>query len=270
MSQPGGSTWVADSLNESSIFNGRLVYDKGGAIIHTLRYIINNDEMFFDLLKAFQVEFANSTATGLEFKAFAENFTGMDFTNFFEEWYFGEGYPTYAVQYNGIGTNVNVMISQTTSAPTSISLFTNPIDLRITRSGGLGDTIVRIPISTQQTYFTISGIENFQAVVGIDPLNYIINKSNGITQNPSLSVSTVEAEKSTMLYPNPTEGQLTVVFSDLQPRTIRVIDQKGKIAIEQQIGSSQVIDLSALKTGQYLVELTDGKNNSTTRKVIKR
>src|SRR5690606_6209022 len=113
------------------------------AIVHTLRYIINDDEVFFDLLKAFQGQFANSTATGLEFKAFAEGFTGMDFTAFFEEWYFGEGYPTYSVQYSGVGTDVLVMISQGPSAPAVTPLFSNPVDLRITRSGGLGDTIVR-------------------------------------------------------------------------------------------------------------------------------
>ncbi len=271
MSQPGGSTWVADSLNENAIFNGRLVYDKGGAIVHTLRYIINDDEVFFDLLKAFQVQFANSTATGLEFKEFAEGFTGMDFTAFFEEWYFGEGYPTYSVQYNEAGTDVFVMISQGTSAPAVTPLFSNPVDLRITRSGGLGDTIVRVPVSFEQTFVVISGIENFQSVNAIDPLNYIINKSGGIIHNPSLSLTDPEKEElSAIVYPNPTSGQLTVEFPGNGKRYLRVVDQKGKVVVEQEVSSSDRVDLTQLNAGQYLVELTDSSKHTVTRKVIKR
>lgn len=271
MSQPGGSTWVADSLNESAIFNGRLVYDKGSAIVHSLRYIMNDDDLFFDVLKGFQVAYANSTATGLEFKAYAEQATGLDLSEFFDQWYFGEGYPTYSVQYNNVGTDVNVLVSQTVSRPTVTPLFSNPVDVRIMRTGGLGDTIVRIDITSNQTYATISGIENFQSVNSVDPLNYIINKVGSITQNPNLSVGEFQKDDlTTILYPNPTEGLLTVEFSDNQPRMLRVIDQKGKVVLEQQVLSADMVNLSALNAGQYLVELSDGQKNRVTRKVIKK
>ncbi|MBX2949324.1 MAG: T9SS type A sorting domain-containing protein [Crocinitomicaceae bacterium] len=271
MSQPGGSTWVADSLNESAIFSGRLVYDKGGAIVHTLRYLVDDDAAFFELLKGFQIAFANSTATGLEFKSYAEQATGLDLTDFFNQWYFGEGYPTYSVQYNATGTDVNVLISQTVSRPAVTPLFTNPVDVRIVRSGGLGDTIVRVNITSAQTVATISGIENFVAVNAVDPLNYIINKTGTITQNSNLSVSGLQQEAETLvLYPNPTEGQLTVIFSDAQPRTFRLIDQKGKLVMEQQVTSRESVNLSGLSTGQYLVEVIDSKQAKMTRKVIKK
>lgn len=271
MQQPGGSTWVADSLNENAIFNGRLVYDKGGAIVHTLRYIINNDDTFFDLLKGFQIAFANSTATGLEFKAYAEQFTGMDFTDFFNQWYFGEGYPTYSVVYNQVNDGLLVRINQTTSRPAVTPLFTNPVDLRIIRSGGLGDTIVRVDITNNETYVTITGIENFQSVNSVDPINYIINRVGTIAQDNELSVHSVDKENlSAILYPNPTSGNLTVTFSGNEKRSLRVIDQKGKSVLEQEVFSSDVIDLTSLNAGQYLIELSDNHKHSITRKVIKK
>ena len=46
MNQNGGSVWVLDSLNENRIFNGRLTYDKGAAIVHSMRYTMD-DPMFF-------------------------------------------------------------------------------------------------------------------------------------------------------------------------------------------------------------------------------
>lgn len=271
MTQAGGSVWVLDSLDEGAIFSGRLVYDKGGAIVHTLRYLINDDDVFFDLLKAFQVNFANSTSTGLQFKAFAEQETGMDFSDYFNQWYFGEGYPTYSVQYNHDGTNLNVLVNQVVSRPTVTPVFTNPIDLRVIRSGGLGDTIVRVDITSNQTLTAIAGIENFVSVNSVDPLNYIVNKVGTISQNNNLSVLTPEQDAvAAILYPNPTSGQLKIEFSDNQKRSLRIIDQKGKVVLEREIISTDVIDLTNLNAGQYLVELTDDKNNSITRKVIKR
>ncbi|NBO61450.1 MAG: hypothetical protein EBU82_10820, partial [Flavobacteriia bacterium] len=53
MSQPGGSVWVLDSLNEARIFSGRLTYDKGAAIVHTMRYMLNDDQLFYATLKNF-------------------------------------------------------------------------------------------------------------------------------------------------------------------------------------------------------------------------
>lgn len=271
MSQAGGSTWVTDSLNEGAIFNSRLVYEKGGAIIHTFRYLINDDDMFFDLLKNFLADFANSTATGLDFKAYAEGFTGLDFTDFFNQWYFGEGYPTYSVEYKPVNTDVFVKINQTTSKPSVTPVFTNPIDLKIVRTGGFGDTIVRVNITGNATYAVISGISNFQSITAIDPLNYIINKAGAITLNNNLSIKSIEKEElSTILYPNPTEGKLMIHFPEGGKKAVRIIDSNGKLVLSQNVASDEVIDLTSFKAGQYLVEVTDSNKESITRSVIKR
>ena len=66
MSQLGGSIWVEDSLDGDRIFSSRLTYDKGAAFVHTLRYLINNDELFFTSLKNFQSSFTFSTALGVD------------------------------------------------------------------------------------------------------------------------------------------------------------------------------------------------------------
>jgi len=271
MQQPGGSVFVVDSLNEGAIFNSRLVYDKGAAIVHTLRYIINNDTLFFNLLKAFQQTFAESNATGLQFKAFAEQYTGMDFTDFFEQWYFGEGYPTYSVKFNPVGSELNLLISQTTSRPTVTPFFTNPIDLRISRSGGLGDTIVRVNITGAETQTVLSGMDYVTVVAAIDPTNYIINKIGTISKDTNLSVESLSGSSANelILYPNPTLGNLTVQFEGA-PRIIRVIDQFGKIQMEQTVVANETIDVSQLPGGQYLIELQDNQSKITNRSVIKR
>lgn len=267
--QIGGSVWVADSLNENAIFNSRLVYKKGGAIIHTLRYILADDSLFFGILKDFQADYTGGVASGLDFKAYLEAKSGIDFTEFFEQWYFGEGYPTYSVEYFNDGTTVNVLLEHTTSMPTVTPLFTNPVDLLIKRSNA-EDTIIRVEVTSNQHYFTLEGIDDFVAVKRIDPSFYLIKKIGSITENPSLTIENNQLENEAMIvYPNPTEGELTVDFIGNEARTIRVFNQKGQLVLEKLIKSSAVIDLSALSSGQYLVDLSY-KGKSLKRKVIKR
>lgn len=270
MSNPGGSVWVADSLDEDAIFDSRLVYNKGGAIIHTLRYIINNDQLFFDLLKDFLATYAYSTATGLDFKNHAENFTGMDFSDFFNQWYYGEGYPTYSVQYQPETTGVWVKVNQTVSKSSVTPLFTNPIDVTVNRTGTLSDTIVRIAINSNATTVFLP-IENVQSITAIDPNNYVINKIGGITQVNDLGVEQAQMEnENTILYPNPTEHQLTVVFPGEKTRELSIIDHRGQTVFSTTVTSNTTVDVSHLAAGQYLVEIKGKNKNSVIRKVIKR
>lgn len=268
MQQLGGSVYVTDSLNEGAIFNGRLVYQKGGAIIHTLRHVINDDDLFFNMLRAFLEHFKNSNATGLEFKVFAEDFTDMDLTDFFNQWYYGEGYPTYSVAYNQTSTDLNIEVSQTTSRPAVTPLFTTPLDLRVTRTG-MSDTIIRVNITNQTTSITIPSIPNFASINGIDPLNDIINRVGTITNNGFVSIEDLKAdEHNLVIFPNPTAEEITVKFEG-SARDIRLVDQKGKTVLESSIESNGKISLKELPAGQYLVVLSDKSIGINTRIVIK-
>lgn len=173
MSQTGGSVWCLDSLNENRIFSGRLTYDKGAGIIHTMRYIVNNDSLFFSTLKQFQQNFKDSVANGIDFKNVLEQTTGIDFDPFFEEWYFGQGYPTYSLRYNQVGEDLFVKITHVGSVPNTPT-FTNPIDVRFVRAG-IGDTIIRFDIGSNSELFTISNIGTITTSITIDPNNWVIN-----------------------------------------------------------------------------------------------
>ncbi|MFN3786031.1 MAG: M1 family metallopeptidase, partial [Thiothrix sp.] len=45
-SQPGGSVWVDDTTSVNRIFNGRLSYDKGGMLLHMLRWKLGDTHFF--------------------------------------------------------------------------------------------------------------------------------------------------------------------------------------------------------------------------------
>ena len=266
MNQAGGSVWVLDSLNESRIFSGRLTYDKGSAIIHTMRYKINNDSLFFNGLRAFQVEFKDSTATGIAFKTFMENFTGVNLNPFFNEWYFGEGYPTYSVKWNQSGNDAAIEISHATSMPQVTPTFTNDIDLRFIRQGQ-GDTIIRFNINSNTEQFSIYNIGTLTGSIGVDPINWIINKVGSITMDPNLNVgieSSMET-KNMLVYPNPSNGEFTVQNIPLNALSFELFDQAGRYISTQKVTKEGLIRLNELSDGTYIfrVVLSDGHRRTS-------
>jgi len=266
MNQAGGSVWVLDSLNESRIFSGRLTYDKGSAIVHSLRYLINNDTLFFDALRAFQEAFKDSTATGIAFKNFMENFTGMNLNSFFNQWYFGEGYPTYSVKWNQTGNDAAIEISHTCSMQSVTPSFTNDIDLRFIRQGQ-ADTIIRFNINSNTEQFSIYNIGTLTGSIGIDPKNWIINKVGSITEDPSLQVGLVSAEvKAEMrVFPNPSNGEFTVQNVPVNARSFELFDSFGRLILTQKVTKDGLIRLNGLSDGTYIfsVLLSDGQRSTS-------
>lgn len=268
MTQNGGSVWVLDSLNEARIFSGRLTYDKGAGIIHTIRYLINNDSVFFDALRAFQVSFKDSTATGVDFKNFIADFTGTNLDAFFEQWYFGEGYPTYSVRWEQDGQDALVEISHSGSKPAVTPTFTNPIDLTFNRST-LSDTTIRFDINSNTQLFSISNLGTLSSTntVVIDANNWIINKTGTIVQDNSLALSEIADNKEILIVPNPSNGIFTLTnVPDFAP--ILVYDMFGKVLYATIFEAGKNINLlNVVGKGNYLLEIQLPNNNKRMKMV---
>ena len=266
MNQNGGSVWVLDSLNENRIFSGRLTYDKGAAILHTMRYMVNDDAIFFDILRDFQVAFKDSTANGIDFKEALEDATGIDFNPVFEEWYFGEGYPTYSLLWQQNGEDVLVEINHTCSKPSVTATFTNDLDIRFIRPG-IGDTIVRFDVSANSNTFTVSNIGTIASSILIDPENWIINQVGSIVQSNELSFIDPEENNLTLsIYPNPSRG--TFQINGLaQKAELTVYDLKGKERKKASVLPNEIIDIKYLGEGSYIIEIQI-YNNSKRFKII--
>ncbi|RLD53328.1 MAG: hypothetical protein DRJ05_16640, partial [Bacteroidetes bacterium] len=127
MSQPDGSTYIPEDEiyygNEWRIFNSRLSYSKGAAIIHMVRFEFQDDELFFDALHQYTEQYAGGTATGADFRDKMSEVSGIDFTDFFDQWYYGQGYPTYSVEWSQNEGNFYFETTQTTSYPSTTPLF---------------------------------------------------------------------------------------------------------------------------------------------------
>jgi aminopeptidase N len=70
-----------------------VLYTKGAWVLHTLRGFVDDDEAWWRTLKAFNLEFRYKNADTEDFRAVLERETKKDWKRFFDEWFYGTGYP---------------------------------------------------------------------------------------------------------------------------------------------------------------------------------
>ncbi len=258
MTQAGGSVWVLDSLNENRIFSGRLTYNKGSAIIHTMRFVLNNDTQFFGALQNYQQQFKDSVTKGLDVKNVLETASGLDMNNLFNEWYFGEGYPTYSTKWNSVGNTLHLQINHTVSMPSVTPLFTNPIEIKFSRQG-MADTTIRFSISSNSENIVIPSVGIVTGVSAIDPDNWIINAvgTNVHDVNFLAEINSLTASNILSLYPNPASDLVNVSLPDIAKATVWITDVNGKKLRSTTLNGAGVLQVTDLSNGQYIVFIKD-------------
>jgi aminopeptidase N len=259
MDQPNGSVYVLDSLNEGRIFSGRLSYDKGSGIIHTLRYLLNDDVLFFDGLTQFQNTFKDTSATGAQFRDFMADYSGIDLTAFFDEWYYGEGYPTYSARWNNVGSDLLLELTHTSSMPSVTPTFTNPIDVRFTRLGQ-ADTTIRFEITSNLDQFLVPNVGTINNLTLIDPSNWVINKLGTKVKDVNFFLSTDELPNDVIsMQPNPFDGAVSIVIpSTTKVDQLLVFDASGRKVMSKNVTGSCTVDTQGLPSNQsYIFVLTN-------------
>lgn len=272
MDSLGGSVWVKDSLNDESIFDSRLVYDKGAAIVHTLRFLMNDDAKFLSALKQIQFQYADSNASAMDLIQVFENVSGKSFTDFAEQWYFGEGYPTYGVRWNKDNSNFYIEVNATVSKPNVTPVFTNDLELLLSRSSG-ADTAIRFSIDGAQTQIAFLNTNNFTGVKKIDPRNWIINKEKPIVKDTTFSIETAIKTPSLNVfevYPNPTSGIVNLKTNTSGDYYFALLDMNGKIVQKGNFTKDITIDISRYAEGMYLLQITNSVLGNRSVKLIKR
>ena len=259
MSQTGGSVYNPDTVTVNRIFSSRLSYDKGSAVVHSLRFIINDDNLFFTALKNFQQQYSYNTASILSFKSSVENTTGLDLTQFFNQWIFGEGYPTFTVKWNQVGTNFYLKNTETVSMSSVTPLFVTPIEFKLTLSNG--DTIIKVyqDALAKDYTFTINGtISN----VTTDPNNWILNKGT-VTRDANLvSIKELSDNNLISVYPNPAKDNLIInntINANINQYHFTIHDVSGKLILNGT--TKQSIETKDITDGMYFITIKDESGN---------
>ncbi len=268
-SNPNGSVWVEDSLNEGRIFSGRLTYDKGAAIVHTFRFMMNDDAAFFQALKNIQLGLEHGVASGLDIRDYFEAASGVDFDNAFNEWYFGEGYPTYSARWNVDGSDLILKVTHTTSSSTPT--FTNPLELRFTRAG-MADTTIRVDIDNNTNFYTIPNMSDVTNLNSIDPNNWIINNVGSIVHDNTMLAGLEDIGAANSVYsifPNPSNGNFTIETTDLGENKVVILDTRGRKITDLHFQNKADFDISNEKSGNYILQITNDKGEKRIQTIVK-
>jgi aminopeptidase N len=256
-----GSVYIPeeDPTDEFRIFSYALSYKKGAALLHMIRYELNNDSVFYETLENFQERFADSTATGDDFLMVLNETSGRSFDWFFDQWYYGQGYPVFNFAWWQTTDSLYIVADQKGSSPVT-PFFRTTLDIGLTLEDGQHSSL---QIDYDSPTKTIQIPMNPRVLDVIpDPANWIVD------------ISQVAHRYSTDAYlsvnPNPFDDQLKIVFNTgAAERDIILTDINGRL-VERVNSFSWTVSIPThdLAPGVYLLKVLAG-NDEYSAKVIR-
>ncbi|MBN1599391.1 MAG: T9SS type A sorting domain-containing protein [Bacteroidales bacterium] len=258
LSAPDGSVYVPENSvdDENRIFDYRLSYRKGALLLHMMRHELGSDELFFNAIKLYVDRYGSSVASAEDFKDVVEEISGIDFDNFFEQWYYGEGYPIFNLQWKQNNDSLYIYSSQTTSFPSVTPFFNTLIDLKIEYLDG--DTIVQVRQEASQDTFVIPMNKSVYRI-SVDPDMWLIREIDSIDR-----IFSNKEDKYFNLFPNPASDHFYIQNYNIgQGYRIKIYNFKGSLM--KDIEGYEVftkVDISDLTQGIYQVIITSDQNKS--------
>lgn len=253
LAEPHGSVWCDDTTSVGRIFNGHLSYAKGGMVLHSLRYVVG-DEIFYRSLKNYlsDVNLAYSFASTPDLQHHFETESGKDLSQFFNDWIYGKGFPTYHLSWSQNFENIiNVTVNQTQSDP-SVSFFEMPIPLLI-KNGTQDTTVILQHNFTGQNFsFHIPFIADSLI---FDPHQFIIWDTASVVREPAYDFSFA-------VYPNPVKDILQMRIEAVQggKAETKIFNALGQIVLsntQEFTGGRNTIQMEVknLQAGAYRITM---------------
>jgi hypothetical protein len=222
------------------------------------------DTQFFQALQTYLAssEHAYDYAKTEDFISIVEMASSEDLTEFFEDWLYNEGYPSYILNWNQPTTSqVSITVGQTQSHP-SVSFFEAPVPVRLI--GTLGETLDLVLNHTTNGQNFLETI-NFEVQdVFFDPESDIISRDNSVL----LGIDDLEIASKLALYPNPTSEILFIDKpSSLNISEVKIFNPLGQLIT--QIPFSTSLDTSLWATGLFFIQFRT-KDGVITKTVLKK
>lgn len=262
-SNPSGSVFVPDTTILNRLFDSRLTYRKGAYLHHMLRWKLG-DSIYFRGIRKYLNDPAlvYRHARTVDLERNLETESGQTLTEFFKDWFYGEGYPNYEAVWNQNASNVVRLQLNQTQSHTSVSFFEMPVPIQF--KNATRDTIIRVNHSSNGQIYTLN--PGFAAdTVIIDPQLWILSKIKTAKKIQAPVSSGIN------IYPNPVRNQFLISypnnFSNLQ---VRVFNSLGQLMTSRNVISSSSemnIDAVAWPSGMYWLHVS-GSNFNQTKKFL--
>ncbi|NNF83269.1 MAG: T9SS type A sorting domain-containing protein, partial [Flavobacteriaceae bacterium] len=250
-SLPDGYVYLqdADTTSVSRIFNSRLSYSKGAMVLHMLRKKLG-DVDFYQGVQDYLADpdLSYDYAKTEDFIPIMESASGEDLTEFFDDWLFNQGYPTYNLEWEAISTSqLRIVLSQTQSHP-SVSFFEAAVPIRLIGTGGETEDVSLDHSTNAQQFFVDISFE--VADILFDPEFDLVSKNNQV----SLGIETVVAQAELKIFPNPVSMVLNILKpDDMTINSVRLYSISGQLIKETEF--SEHVSMDALPSGLYILQI---------------
>lgn len=256
VSSPGGSVWVQDTTNVYRVFDSRLTYNKGAFLLRMLRWTLG-DSAFFKGVNNYLTDpkLSYRFARTADLQRNLQKASGKNLAYFFNQWFYGEGHPSFTVKWKDTsGNRLYFEVSQTTSMPASVHFFRVRLPVQVS-NGSKTKTFTLNCTSNNQRFFVKApgfAVKN----VNVDPDNYLISSNNTV-----IKLNNIAALKITV-NPNPVNSIAVVNLENIQGKTqLRLYNNSGSILWSKWIvneGSAKIqIPFSTFISGTYRLLVTE-------------
>ena len=248
-SLPNGAVYLSDqdTLSVNRIFSSRLSYNKGAMVLHMLRKKLG-DANFYQGLQDYLVDpdLAFDYAKTEDFQDVLEVSSGVDLDEFFNDWVYNEGYPSYSVNWNQSANQVQLSLSQLQSH-TSVSFFEAGVPIRLI--GTMGESLDLVLDNTENNQQFTETVNFTVQEVLFDPRTDLISKNNTVSLSiPNYNLGAIA------IYPNPTNSILHIDNPEnLEINDLKVYNNLGQLLWQSKAVSQ--IDLSGFDSGVFILQI---------------
>jgi aminopeptidase N len=163
-------------------------YDKGAVMLHNMRTYLG-DSLFFEALQVLQTDFAFQSVDALDVRDKITEATGIDMTDFFEDWIFQPGFVGVVLEEYSVvpdGSNFTVTVSMRQKIRRAEQLFSSfPMQINFVEDIG-SESLENIVFSGEQmtVSFTLPFAPKMVYLNGNDGiLNAVTAKNYTLTEN---------------------------------------------------------------------------------------
>ena len=257
-SSTGGSTYVSDANlgNIGTLFNGRLTYSKGGYVVRMIKWILG-DPAFYQAIQDYnsRPNLAYNYARTADLNNSLLLSSGKDFTEFFNDWIYGQGYPTYTITFKQAANNQNISfkVSQSQSNA-SVSFFEMPLPIKLKGANG-AEQLVRLENTTNNQFFTIPTTFPITSV----EFNYdyqMLERNSTVTFDANLAVNNINDNVNSAIILYPTVANNEINFKGIAKETsFQIFSTDGKLVKAGVYIPNKSINVSEFTTGTYLISI---------------
>jgi hypothetical protein len=263
-----GTIYVEDPENEN-IFHFNLSYNKASWVLHMLRHVVG-DTTFFDILHTYGETpgLKHATATTAQFQAVCEEVSGMDLTNFFQQWIYGQNFPHYLARW---GQNEDTLSVEIIQQGTN---FDMPLDLAISIADSMMWTTIQVVDGYEEFLIPLPSGATVTSIA-LDPYDWVLKDVQIVLATDS-EIQLPDDFKLTRVFPNPFNQQIVIEYSlpSIQPIQLKVYDLQGRMLYYAEYMAQNPGDHTIawsgrdhqgreLSSGVYLINLSTGQESLT-------